>query len=159
MIEAGKTTKIWRCQTCFRVNSFKFSLCSKCGLPQHQDTEPQCRFAAKVFYSFQTILMFFGVMSVLALKPGFFASISILLLVWWLGLGLFAAQLVGEIFDIERKTARSLIESQTSPVRKLFVQTAYFVLYWPILVSKTVYFWSSLCAVAVYYGLKLYYAS
>lgn len=144
----------WRCVSCYRVNSAELSACSKCGLLLHPDLGPAHRSAAKLVYFFQAIFMAFGILAVLAVKAGFFASICILLVVWWAGIVVFASHPVGGNFEWERKSVKEFIEVQETKVGRLIVKTGFCVLYWPIFISKDVYLGLLLFGTLIYYALK-----
>lgn len=129
-----------------------------CGAPQHPDLEKIDLGCSKVVYVFQAIFLLFTMAAVSAFKLGLIGSALILLSVWWVGLGIFAAQPVGGQFLFERQLANNLIESRRSKNGKHAARAIFFVLYWPIFISKNVYFWSILVAVGIYYALKFFYS-
>jgi len=102
--------------------------------------------------------MLFAVAAVTAFKTGLVGSIVILVFVWWVGLGIFAAQPVGGEFLFERKLANRFMESRSTNNGKLAVRAIFLMLYWPIFISKSVYFWSILVAGCIYYALKYLYS-
>jgi len=144
----------WRCLSCYRVNSAELTACSKCGLLQHPDLEPAHRSSAKLIYFFQAIFMAFGILAVLGINAGFFASICILLVVWWAGIVVFASHPVGGNFEWERQSDKEFIEVQETQIGRLIVKTGFCVLYWPIFISKDVYLGLLLFGALIYYALK-----
>ena len=101
--------------------------------------------------------MLFAAAAVSSFEPGLLGSVLILLSVWWFGIGIFAAQPVGGEFRFERRLANSLIESQNTNHGKLAARAVFFILYWPIFISKNFYSWSILVVVVIYYAFKFFY--
>ena len=101
--------------------------------------------------------MLFAVIAVSSFKLGLVGSVLALLSVWWVGIGIFAAQPVGGEFRFERRLANNLIESQNTNHGKLAARAVFFTLYWPIFISKNFYFWSILVVVGIYYAFKYFY--
>lgn len=146
----------WSCAVCQVPNSSALTECRNCKTPRTLTAEKLAEKNAvtesKVIYVFQTVFVLFAVFIATAITSSFFGWAAVVLLGWWAGLACFASQPIGGEFRRERRYASQLLDAQTSLLGKRIVQGLFYGLYWPIFVSKNVYFMAIVCAGAVYYG-------
>lgn len=151
--------KIWRCQACYRVNAEHQANCEKCGDPRTPDLAKIDKQNSIIVYVFQAVFLLLALVGIHRFELGLFSSLLVLTTVWWSGLAMFAAQPVGCSFLNERRHAKSLIEAQHSDFARVMLICVFRTIYWPIFISKNVYFWSILSFVAAYYALKFFYGN
>lgn len=147
-------TRVWNCPACQCPNTSDSSFCRSCGSPAKIDSAAADRTQAKVIYFFQAILLVFAVVAIARCQTRIIGSTLIVACTWWAGLTIFAGAVVGGEFRPERAYAKSVIEARHTTQGKLAAQAAFFILYWPILIPKQVYFWALIGAGSVYYALK-----
>lgn len=148
----------WNCPVCQIPNSSALSECRNCKTPRTFTTEKLAAKNAvtesKVIYVFQAVILLFAVFIAKAITSSFVACVAVVLLGWWAGLACFASQPIGGEFRRERQYVSRLLEAQTSLLGKRVVHGLFYGLYWPILISKNVYFVFIIGAGVIYYGAK-----
>ena len=105
-------TSVWRCQSCFRINTLEQSVCEKCGEPRYPDPDKADLASSKVVYFFQTLFILITVAVASKLNLGIVGFTLVVFVVWWVGLVIFAAHPVGGEFRFERRVANDFIQSR-----------------------------------------------
>lgn len=109
---------------------------------------------AGIVYGFAAVVLFIALTVSLQLGLGIGLAALLLLGAWWGVLIVFWSHPVFCRFEMEHEW---LAKTRQLPagVERTLLTGLWVTFYWPLLLSKNVYFWALLAGVGIYYALKL----
>jgi hypothetical protein len=135
--------KNWECPYCLVPNLPQNDKCRSCKKTRTTKEELNKKYSKvedRFVHVFMVAALLLALGTIVAARVNPVMAISILLLIWWIGLGFFAAQPASGSFLHTRALAQQLIDRAESETKRTVARTIYKFLYWPILISKDVYF-------------------
>lgn len=109
---------------------------------------------ACIFYGFAAVVLFIALTVSLRLGLGIGLAALVLLCTWWCVLIMFWSHPAFCRFEVEHEW-RAKVRRLPAAVERTLLIGLWVTFYWPLLLSKNVYFWALLAGFGIYYALKL----